>query len=244
MIKAFLAGLRDSLSIALGYIPVAVSFGLAAIYAGMTPLFALLTSLLVYAGASQFILVSLVLAGGSPLSIIGIVLLMNLRHLFYGPSVLARMQLVQRRLPMAVLAAGLTDEVFATAMARLPKKPVQEREYWYAGLQLGAYLSWVGGTFLGAWFGQDWLEQSPLLAQTLGFVLPALFFALLLEIRQLVADRVLLAAFAVTASLLFFLPSYLSIIAAMGVAAMIACRFPAAPSKFVSDAAPAGKEIG
>ena len=229
MSRAFFTGLRDSVSIAIGYLPVAVSFGLAAMYAGMTPLLALLTSMLVYAGASQFILVSLIAAGGSPISVIGIVLLMNLRHLFYGPAVLGRFDISQRRLPLPLLAAGLTDEVFATAMARAQTQPTQGREYWYAGLQLGAYASWVGGTVIGVWFGKDWLAQSPLLAQTLGFVLPALFFALLLEIRKLVASRVLVAAVAATVMLLYVLPSYIAIIAAMAVGAVVSGRFPAAP---------------
>lgn len=229
MSRAFLAGLRDSLSIVMGYIPVAISFGLAAMYAGMPPWFAVLASLLVYAGASQFILISLIAAGGAPLSVIGIVLLMNLRHLFYGPAVLGCLGIAQRRLPMPLLAAGLTDEVFATAMASMQARPEQGREYWYAGLQLGAYTSWVGGTAIGVWFGRDWLAQSPLLAQTLGFVLPALFFALLLEIRKLVAARVLVAAVAATIVLLCLLPAYIAIIAAMAVGALVAGRFPAAP---------------
>ncbi len=229
MSRAFLIGLRDSLSIAIGYVPVAISFGLAAVYAGLTPWMALLTSLLVYAGASQFILISLLVGGGASVSVIGIVLLMNLRHLFYGPAVLGQLGAGKRRLPLPLLAAGLTDEVFATAMARMQRQAEQGREYWYAGLQLGAYASWVGGTAIGAWFGQDWLAQSAWLAQTLGFVLPALFFALLLEIRQMVAPRVLIAACMAAAVLLCLLPSYAAMIGAMAIGAAIAARFPAAP---------------
>src|SRR5690606_27329155 len=93
----------------------------------------------------------------------------------------------------------------------------------------GAYASWVGGTAIGVWFGKDWLAQSPLLAQTLGFVLPALFFALLLKVRKLVANRVLVAAMAATAILLYLLPSYIAIIAAMAVGALVSSRFPAGP---------------
>ena len=226
----FAAGLRDSLSIAIGYVPVAISFGLAAVYAGMSPALALMTSLFVYAGASQFILLSLLAAGGAPASVVGIVLLMNLRHLFYGPAMLGRMDPGQRRLPLPLLAAGLTDEVFATSMARLRQQPAAGREYWYAGLQLGAYASWVGGTAIGAWFGQDWLEQSPLLAGMLGFVLPALFFALLLEIRVLVAGRVLAGAGIAAGCALLWLPSYAAIIAGMVAGALLAMRFPAQPA--------------
>src|SRR3546814_5759832 len=96
------------------------------------------------------------------------------------------------------MAAGLTDEVFATSISKLEQQPQQEREAWYVGLQLGAYLSWVGGTAVGVYFGHDWIRNSAILSQTLGFVLPALFFALLLEIKQLVPLRVLGVAAAAT----------------------------------------------
>src|SRR3546814_462325 len=175
MKSAFLRGMADSLSIAVGYVPVAISFGLAAVHADIAPFMAVLTSVLVYAGASQFILVSLVASGAGAVSVVGIVLLMNLRHLFYGPALMTRLK-GERRLPLIAMAAGLTDEVFATSISKLEQQPQQEREAWYVGLQLGAYLSWVGGTAVGAYFGHDWIRNSAILSQTLGFLLPALFF--------------------------------------------------------------------
>lgn len=224
MRAAFFRGLADSLSIAVGYVPVAVSFGLAAIYAGMPPFMAVLTSLLVYAGASQFILISLIAGGGSAAGVVGIVLLMNLRHLFYGPALLAKLQGARRKLPTIALAAGLTDEVFAASISKLARQPAEQREPWYLGLQLGAYLSWVGGTALGAYFGHDWIQDTPIVSQTLGFVLPALFFALLLEIRKLVRRRVLAAAAIAAALALMVLPSYAAIVLGMLAGALMAWR--------------------
>lgn len=224
MKHAFFRGLFDSLSIGLGYVPVAISFGLAAVYADISPWMAVLVSILVYAGASQFILVSLVASGGAALSVIGIVLLMNLRHFFYGPALIAKLGKTRRRLPLFVLAAGLTDEVFATSISKLDSQPVQEREHWYAGLQLGAYLAWVGGTALGAFFGHDWISGSPLLSQTLGFVLPALFFALLLEIRHIVPAYVLVGAGLATLLGSLLLPAYGAIIAGMLAGALLSAR--------------------
>jgi len=223
-ISPFLRGLFDSLSIAVGYVPVAISFGLAAVHADLSPLMAILVSMLVYAGASQFILVSLVASGGSAVSMVGIILLMNLRHIFYGPAVLMKLDGQRRRLPLFALAAGLTDEVFATAVSKLAYRPAQEREYWYAGLQLGAYSSWVAGTAIGAVFGQDLLRQSPVVSQALGFVLPALFFALLLEIRKIVPVSVLAAAAAATSMGLFLLPPYGAIIVGMLAGAFLNVR--------------------
>ncbi|MGB3289084.1 MAG: AzlC family ABC transporter permease [Burkholderiaceae bacterium] len=223
MKSAMVRGLADSLSIAVGYVPVAISFGLAAVYADIPPFMAVLTSVLVYAGASQFILVSLIAGGAGAAGVVGIVLLMNLRHLFYGPALMSRFQ-GERRLPLLAMAAGLTDEVFATAIGKLERLPQDQREGWYVGLQLGAYLSWVGGTAVGAYFGHDWVRGSAILSQTLGFVLPALFFALLLEIRQLVPMKVLAGAAAATLLGLWLLPSYGAIILGMLAGAWLAGR--------------------
>ncbi|WP_102069563.1 AzlC family ABC transporter permease [Pollutimonas nitritireducens] len=224
MKSAFFRGLFDSLSIAVGYVPVAISFGLSAVYADIAPWIAVLISVLVYAGASQFILVSLVASGSGALSVVGIVLLMNLRHCFYGPVLMSRFNDAPRQLPVFVMAAGLTDEVFATAISKLDRQPAPEREHWYVGLQLGAYLSWVGGTAIGAFFGHDMLQGSPLLAQTAGFVLPALFFALLLEIRQLVPHLLLAGAALATVGASLVLPPYGAVIVGMLTGSLLGLR--------------------
>ncbi|MEB2400931.1 MAG: AzlC family ABC transporter permease [Alcaligenaceae bacterium] len=224
MSAAFFKGLAASLSIAVGYVPVAVSFGLAAIYAGFSAPMAVLVSVLVYAGASQFILVTLVAGGGTIAGVVGIVFLMNLRHLFYGPALAPRLGGKSRRLPALALAWGLTDEVFATAVSALDRQAERDREAWYMGLQLGAYASWVGGTAAGAFFGQDWIKDSDILMQTLGFVLPALFFALLLEIKPLVSAGVLWAAGVAAGLALLVLPAYGAIVAGMLAGVLYALR--------------------
>lgn len=225
MARAFFRGFTGSSSIALGYIPVAISFGLMAVHSGLSPEIAVLISVLVYAGASQFVLVSLVSSGSGPASVIGIVLLMNLRHFFYGPAMLEKLPpAMHRRFPVLALAAGLTDEVFATSISKLTQQPEHERERWYVGLQLGAYLSWVAGTAVGAYFAYDWVRDYPLVSQMLTFVLPALFFALLLEIRQLVPVDVIVGAAVTTLLSLFFFPSYVALIIGMLSGALLAAR--------------------
>ena len=50
------------------------------------------------------------------------------------------------------------------------------------GLGLGAYASWLAGTAVGAAAGGGALENWPAVNAGLGFMLPALFLALLLSI--------------------------------------------------------------
>lgn len=215
MSKAFCRGLKDSLSIAVGYVPVAISFGLAAVAVDVPAWAAILFSVLVYAGASQFVLVSLISQQAWFLTVVAVVWLMNLRHLFYGPALLNAAQSCTPKRPMLFWGAGLTDEVFATAVGRFAKQPESEKEGWYLGLQLGAYLSWVGGTAVGALFGADWLGRWEVLDKSLGFVLPALFFTLLLEIAEAVPRQVLLAAALGSGLSLFVMPVYMAIIVGM-----------------------------
>lgn len=58
-------GVLDSLPIVIGYLPVAFAFGLNAVKLGFTPLEGLFISCIIYAGASQFVITTLLSAGVS-----------------------------------------------------------------------------------------------------------------------------------------------------------------------------------
>lgn len=166
-------GLQAAWPIALGYFPVAVAFGALGAQAGLSPLWVQLTSLLVFAGASQFALVGLLAQGVPPLLAATLGLLLNLRHAFYGPALRPYLQ------GGPLEAFFLTDEVFALALRTLPRLPQEERRGYFLGLGLGAYLSWNLGTLLGALGGQGLLAW-PGVGEALSFALPALFFLLAL----------------------------------------------------------------
>ncbi|MGL5010899.1 MAG: AzlC family ABC transporter permease, partial [Paracoccaceae bacterium] len=70
---------------------------------------------------------------------------------------------------------------FGAALGTLSRgHAFSERFMW--GLGAGAYAAWVLGTAIGAWAGAGALEGWPVLDAALGFMLPALFLALLLSI--------------------------------------------------------------
>lgn len=216
MRQALVKGLWDSGPIALGYFPVAVSFGVAAVSADLVPWLAVLISVCIYAGASQFILLLLIAQQTDVLTMILIVITVNLRHVFYGPALLSQFGTTNyESTPYALMAFGLTDEVFAAARARLVNLQVNSKAHWYLGLQVGAYASWVMGTVVGAYVASDWLRNYPLLYQTLAFVLPALFFALLLDMFGSVDKWLLSAAAFATWLATFFLPVHTSLLLGM-----------------------------
>lgn len=172
----WLQGTRDATPLLGGYIPVAVSFGLVAVQAGFSSWEAVIISTLIYAGASQFLFVAMVASGAPPWLVVVMTLLVNARHVVYGPN-LAPWLSTSRWWPW--LMHGLTDQIFALAHTRLPQISASERVGWFTGAALLAWLSWIGGTALGAVAGEELTERWPLLADVMPFALPALFLVLL-----------------------------------------------------------------
>ena len=203
--------MKSSQPIMIGYLPVAIMFGISTRTAGLGALDALAMSVFIFAGASQFALVGMLASGVSfPGALIATAGL-NLRHLFYGPAIAPFLGLTswKRALP---IAHGLTDEVFASALALLPRHGIEERTALLLGLETGAYASWVFGTMVGALGFQAAAKLTPALVPVLSFSLPSLFLVILLPLLKgsgaasalvaaLVAALLLLSGFS-TAALL------------------------------------------
>lgn len=172
----FFNGVRQALPLVGGYIPIAISFGLISVQAGFAPWEAVIISTLIYAGGSQFLFVGMIAAGAPLWLVVALSLLINARHLVYGPNI-APWLTPSRWWPW--LVHGLTDQVFAIAHSQLPLMQERERLGWFAGIMLSAWASWIGGTALGAFSGEELISQWPLLGEITSFALPALFLALL-----------------------------------------------------------------
>ena len=180
------AGLRASVPIVLGYLPAAIAFGVAARAAGLNSTEAVLMSLIVFSGASQFALVGLVATGASWFVMAAISLVLGARHVLYGPSLTPHLGgMTMGR--AAAAAFGLTDEVFAVASTKLSQRQPPGRTTgtgfgYLVGLGTGAYVSWALGTLLGAVAGTAVVVAMPSLASALSFALPTLFVTLLVSL--------------------------------------------------------------
>lgn len=82
----FRAGVRDTLPLMLGVFPFGLAYGIFAQSVGLTPGETILMSLTVFAGAAQFISLPMFAAGAGWLMISLTALLINLRHLLMGAS--------------------------------------------------------------------------------------------------------------------------------------------------------------
>lgn len=153
------------------------AFGLLARQSGLSIPEAIFLSIWVYAGASQFLVVGMVAAGLPWSSWLVAGAFMNLRHILFAVSMVPRWH-GWTRLQRALASFGLTDEVYAVVASQKGRFECFPE---VAGTALAAYLSWIGGTVVGAWGS---VAFPPALAKPLEFALPALFVALLVPALQ------------------------------------------------------------
>ena len=148
----FSDGLIAGIPVALGYFPIAFSFGVGAVRIGLTEVEAVGLSVIVYAGAAQFLALVLI-ASGAPLLVAAFTLIaMNLRHLIYGPALMRAAGDGAPRRKAWAWAFSLTDEVFGAALGALSRgKPFSEA--FMFGLGIASYGAWVGGTAAGVLAG-------------------------------------------------------------------------------------------
>jgi 4-azaleucine resistance transporter AzlC len=168
-------GVREAIPLLGGYVPVSLSFGVVATQAGFSMWEAAAISALIYAGASQFLFVGMVAAGSPLWLVVAMTLLINVRHVVYGPNLAA---LLPRSRHWPWLMHGLTDQVFALALTRLPQLPAPERFGWFVGASLLAWGVWIVGTMVGATAGETLTARWPLLGEVMPFALPALFLTM------------------------------------------------------------------
>lgn len=195
--SGFWAGLATSVPLILGYFPIAFSFGVAATRLGLTGPEAFALSLILYAGAAQFLAIALI-AAGAPIAVAAFTLVaMNLRHVLYGPALIKRVGPGVRLRHAWAWAFGLTDEVFGAALGALARGRTFSEPFMF-GLAIGAYGAWLTGTAVGAYAGGGALQAYPAISAGLGFMLPALFLALLLSILTRAQVPVIVVAAAAT----------------------------------------------
>jgi len=144
--------LTDSLGIMASASGFGLVYGLSARAAGFSPLEASAMSVIVFAGASQFVAVGYVLGGFSWLAIVLLTAFLNARHLLYAAA-LAPFVADQPRPLRAVMAHVLTDEAFALAIAhfrRIGRADV--RGYWMGAI-ISTFIPWNLATIVGVTVG-------------------------------------------------------------------------------------------
>ncbi|AXF55004.1 AzlC family ABC transporter permease [Salicibibacter kimchii] len=168
-------GLKMAVPVILGYLPIAISFGVLAVQTGISFFHAVLMSLTVYAGASQFMALNMLVIGTVGLEIVLATFILNLRHFVMSISLFSHLQHVPKRWK-ALIAQGITDESFALASLKRKELGTYPSAAIYLGIFSGAFGMWVIGTAIGALIGN---VVPVALSDSMGIALYALFIGLL-----------------------------------------------------------------
>lgn len=155
----------------MGYIPLGTVFGFLFVQAGAQWWLAVLSSVLVFAGAAQYMMIPM-LAAGLPVGAIALAtLIVNSRHIFYGLSLLNK--LPTNRLLRWYMVFALTDETYSV-LTTIPEG-TSDRQMAMVALLNQSW--WVLGTLIGAVIG----AQAQIHLAGLDFVLASLFAVLTVE---------------------------------------------------------------
>ncbi|HEX6923433.1 MAG TPA: AzlC family ABC transporter permease [Bacillales bacterium] len=167
----FRAGIQAGVSIAIGYLPIAMTFGLLAKSTGLSIVETIAMSVIVFAGASQFIALNLIALGTGGLEIILATFIINIRHLLLTASINEKSS-KDSRFVKALYAFGVTDETFTVAAT----SGRTVTAFYMFGLITMAYSSWIINSGLGFYIGAALPEE---LQQSMGIALYAMFVGLL-----------------------------------------------------------------
>lgn len=165
-------GIAISLPVGIGYISIAIAFGLLARNSGLTLLDTFLFSAMVFAGASQFMAIELIVAGVPTLGIAISVFLLNLRLLVMATSLGVKMEKVNKK-SIPLVGFLLTDESFS--VLSFTRETISTAYAIF--VELIPYLFWVGFTVIGYLVGDILPEK---LKMSLEIGLTAMFIALLI----------------------------------------------------------------
>ena len=171
---ALRAAFPATIPVLTGYLCIGMAYGLLMANAGYGVFWALLLSLLCYAGSMEFVAVSLLTAGFDPVQALLMALMINARHAFYGLSMLEKYRGTGWARPFLIFS--LTDETFSLVSTLEPPDGVTRWDF-YFWISLLDYLYWQVGSVLGALIG----GLLPFDTTGLDFALTALFIVLFLE---------------------------------------------------------------
>ena len=198
-------GLRAAAPLIIGYIPIAMAFGILGKTAGITFSETVMFSAFVSAGASQFMALNLFMAGAGLLQIILTTFLVNSRHFLMSASLSRKVNdRLQKWTPLA-----MTDEIFS--IASFKKEELTPK--FMLGFEGSTYLVWVLATAGGFLLGE---VLPPVVQDSMGIALYAMFIGILIpegkKSRKLLGLAILAGILNTILSSVSFLPAGWSVI--------------------------------
>ncbi len=175
-LKTFSDGCVDILPLMIPVVPFGIIFGAIGIELGFGPYLTYATSIIIFSGASQIVILQLFSAGASSLVAITSSSVVSTRHLLYGAVV--SQHLSHLSLPWKIgLSYLLTDQAFAVSNEYFKKNNDNKfKHYHLAGSGLTLWFIWQTTTIIGIILGSIVPEELGLT-----FTIPLTFLALLVN---------------------------------------------------------------
>lgn len=172
--KALKAAFPHTIPVMMGYVFMGMAFGMLLQSKGYHFGWALLMSLSIYGGSMQFIAVNFLANAVPMMDIIFITLMINLRQVFYGLTMLNTFKGTGRKKPYLIFS--LTDETYSLLYSVKPPKDV-DRGWFMFFLSLLDHSYWVIGCTLGGILGSFSLFNT----KGIDFAMTALFVVIFVD---------------------------------------------------------------
>lgn len=166
---------RSTVPVLTGYAVLGFGFGFILKTNGYSTLLAVAMSLFVYAGSMQYAAISLFSGGASALAVALTTLTVNIRHLFYGISMLDKYKNAGKKKPYLIFS--LTDETYSLVCGNNKDIPQSDKINYYFYVSLLNHIYWITGTLFGAAAG-DVIKFN---SNGIDFALTALFLTVFIE---------------------------------------------------------------
>jgi len=215
---SFFSIFKMTIPILMGYIPLGMAFGLLLSQLLIPWYYAFYMSVFIFAGSGQFLALGMFATQASILEIAIATFLLNLRHTFYGLSMISAFKKFSWK--KHYLIFGLTDETFALLKTNEVKEKQREKIYLIITALNQSY--WIIGSVLGAALG----NIVPFDYKGIEFSLTALFVVLSIELYNKSKQRKpFLIAVAIGFIGMLALPSDKMLIISLSFAAIILILF-------------------
>lgn len=193
--RDFLAGVAEVAPVVVAYVPIGLLWGTLAAAKGISPLEAVLMSVIVFAGSAQFVAVDMWRDPVPALLLTFTALIINVRHVLMSASLSRHVEAIPR-VWHPLLAYFLVDESWALAERRVLETPLTLA--YYLGITLPLAATWWISTGVGAMLGRALGDPS---AYGIDFAFSAMFIAILMGFWKGPRTAGVLAASSIVAAL-------------------------------------------
>ena len=142
---------KNTIPIFFTYLFIGIAFGILTVDAGYSVLFSALSSVFVFAGSMQLVMIPMMTSGASLITLALMTFFINARHIFYGISFIERFRRMGWRGIYMILT--LTDETYSILCSVQYDPGLDENRAAFRIAMLN-HLYWIAGSTLGACAGK------------------------------------------------------------------------------------------